>query len=95
MSISEVEFNMQKKSFNFRVYLYREKSNTERMITLPEHKKPYQKPEIVVHAPGSPAYNRFMKLLDEENQQAQRISESLSSLGENKPIHSEQEAPNV
>lgn len=60
-----------------------------------EPKKPYQKPEITIHHPGSAAHDRFMKLLQEENKQAQEIAESLSQMHEKKTLCTEQEASHV
>ena len=60
-----------------------------------EQKKPYQKPEITLHHPGSPAHNRFMKLLQEENKQAQEIAESLSQMHEKKSLATEEEVSHV
>lgn len=37
-------------------------------------KKPYVKPNIEFHPAGSPAYNRFMALLAEEQQEAEKNS---------------------
>lgn len=37
-------------------------------------KKPYVKPSIELHPAGSPAYNRFMALLAEEQQEAEKSS---------------------
>lgn len=60
-----------------------------------EQKKPYQTPEITIHHPGSPAHDRFMKLLQEESKQAQEIAESLSQMHEKKTLCTEQEASHV
>ena len=60
-----------------------------------EPKKPYQKPEITIHHPGSPAHDRFMKLLQEENKQAHEIAESLSQMHEKKSLATEQEVSHV
>ena len=60
-----------------------------------EQKKPYQTPEITIHHPGSPAHDRFMKLLQEESKQAQEIAESLSQIHEKKTLCTEQEASHV
>lgn len=60
-----------------------------------EPKKPYQKPEITIHHPGSPAHYRFMKLLQEENKQAQEIAESLSQMHEKKSLATELEVSHV
>ena len=60
-----------------------------------EQKKPYQTPEITIHHPGSPAHDRFMKLLQEESKQAQEIAESLSQIHEKKTLCTEQEASQV
>jgi len=62
---------------------------------LSEQKKPYLKPEITIHHPGSPAHDRFMKLLQEENKQAQEIAESLSQMHEKKSLATEQEVSHV
>ena len=58
-------------------------------------KKPYLKPEIQLHAPGSPAYEHFMSLLAEEQQQAKLIAESLLGIKERSHNTVDQEAYHV
>ena len=57
-----------------------------------KQKKPYQKPEITVHHPGSPAYDRFMKLLEEESKQVQEITQSLSQMQSTPSVSAQEES---